>query len=153
LREPLWQPDLLPPAAFIHGSGLDFPTLWIGSRPNETQVTAWCGGPRARALAALESHERHAAARRSVAAIFGRSEASVERVLIGAHDHSFSNDAFSRGAYPYLLAGGDSRAPLEPESATLFFASDFTDPSELGTVGSAIESAAEAANALYGSLH
>jgi monoamine oxidase len=152
LREPLWRPELLPPAAFVHASGLDFPTLWVGSRPHETQVTAWCGGPRAAALAEVSREARQAAARRSLAKIFGRSVEHVERVVLGVHDHAFSSDPFTRGAYPYLLAGGDPGARVDPESATLFFASDYTDPQELGTVGSAVESAHTAACAAADSL-
>jgi hypothetical protein len=72
--------------------------------------------------------------------------------LLGAHDHPFSTDRFSQGSYPYLLAGGDTRALLEPQAATLFFASDYTDPSELGTVGCAVESAHRAATALCDAL-
>jgi monoamine oxidase len=152
LREPLWRPELLPPAAFVHASGLDFPTLWVGSRPNETQVTAWCGGPRAAALAEVSREARQAAARRSLAKIFGCSVEHVDRVVLGVHDHAFSSDPFTRGAYPYLLAGSDPGARVDPESATLFFASDYTDPQELGTVGSAVESAHMAACAAADSL-
>jgi hypothetical protein len=152
LREPLWRPELLPPAAFVHASGLDFPTLWIGSRPSETQVTAWCGGPRAAALAGLSREARQGAARLVLAKIFGSTVEHVDRVVLGVHDHAFSNDPFTRGAYPYLLAGGDPGARVDPESATLFFASDYIDPQELGTVGSAVESAHTAARAAAESL-
>jgi monoamine oxidase len=152
LREPLWRSDLLPPAAFVHAPALDFPTLWIGSRKNETQVTAWCGGPHAAALAELSSEARQATARRSLAQIFGCTLEHVDRIVLGVHDHAFSNDPFTRGAYPYLLAGGDPGAQVDPESGTLFFASDYTDPQELGTVGSAVESAHTAACAAAESL-
>jgi monoamine oxidase len=152
LREPLWRSDSLPPAAFVHASGLDFPMLWVGSRANETQVTAWCGGPRAAALAELSREARQAAAQLSLAKIFGSSVEHVERVVLGVHDHAFSSDPFTRGAYPYLLAGGDPGARVDPESDTLFFASDYVDPQELGTVGSAVESAYTAASAAAESL-
>jgi len=136
----------------VHGIDAEFPTLWLGPNPRETQVTVWCGGPRAMRLGELDAPAIVAAAKHSVAVGLDVSPAALESALLGAHVHSFGSDPFSRGAYPYALAGGDASHAFEPVSNTLFFAGDYTVAEELGTVGIAVKSGVRAAHAIVAAI-
>src|SRR5262245_21565737 len=122
LSEPLGLCRTLPPASFVHGIDAEFPTLWLGPIERETQVTTWCGGPRAIRLGELDAHSIVLAAMRSVAQGLDVTLPALNESLLGAHVHSFGADPFSRGAYPYALVGGDSAGAFEPLSNTLYFA-------------------------------
>jgi len=142
----------LAPGSFVHGIDAEFPTLWLGPNEHETQVTTWCGGPRAMRLGELDAHSIVAAATRSVAMGLDVSVEALGEQLLDTHVHSFGSDPFSRGAYPYALVGGDARGAFDPVSSTLFFAGDYTVPEELGTVGIAVKSGVFAARAIIEAL-
>lgn len=148
LREPVGLARELSPASFVHGIDADFPTLWLGPNEREAQITTWCGGPRATRLTELDAPSIVAAAIRSVAVGLDVSPAELRDSLLGAHVHPFGTDPFSCGAYPYALAGKDAAGAFSPVAGTLFFAGDYTDPEELGTVGVAVKSGVRAAHAL-----
>jgi monoamine oxidase len=145
LRHPVGLSEGLAPGSFLHGIDADFPTLWLGPNPRETQVTVWCGGPRATRLGALDAPAILLAAVRSVAVGLDVTVGRLGDELVGSHVHSFGADPFSRGAYPYALVGGDASGAFDPVSKTLFFAGDYTVPEELGTVGVAVRSGIVAA--------
>jgi hypothetical protein len=148
LRGPLGLAETLPHGSFVHGVSGDFATFWLGGSGRETQVTAWCGGPRAARLGELDAPSIVTAATGSLAAAFDVTVATAMERLLGAHVHSFGSDPFSRGAYPYALVGGDASGCFEPVSRTLFFAGDYTVPEELGTVGIAVRSGVAASRAI-----
>ena len=145
LRGPLGLAETLPHGSFVHGVAGEFPTFWLGGTGRETQVTAWCGGPRAARLGELDAPSIVHAATESLAAAFDVPVVTATERLLGAHVHSFGSDPFSRGAYPYALVGGEASGCFDPVSQTLFFAGDYTVPEELGTVGIAVKSGALAA--------
>ncbi|HEX6766876.1 MAG TPA: NAD(P)/FAD-dependent oxidoreductase [Polyangiaceae bacterium] len=140
----------LRPGSFVHGIDAEFPTLWLGPNEHETQVTTWCGGPRAMRLGELDAPAIVRAATHSVAV--GLDVATLGEHLLGAHVHSFGSDPFSRGAYPYALCGGDARGAFDPVAGTLFFAGDYVVAEELGTVGIAVKSGVRAAHAIIEAL-
>jgi monoamine oxidase len=142
----------LRPGSFVHGVDGEFPTFWLGPNAHETQITAWCGGPRATRLGALEPHSIVREATRSLAVAFDLPLEATTDLLLGAHVHAFGEDPFSRGAYPYALVGKDARGAFDPVEGTLFFAGDYTVPEELGTVGVAVRSGASAAREIQGAL-
>jgi len=144
--------ESLPPGAFVHAIDAEFPTLWLGPNARETQVTVWCGGPRAMRLGELDAPAIVAAAMHSVAVGLDVSPAELAEGCLGAHVHAFGSDPFSRGAYPYALAGADAAQAFEPVSNTLFFAGDYTVAEELGTVGIAVKSGVRAARTLVETL-
>jgi monoamine oxidase len=152
LRSRVGLAETLPPGAFVHGIAAEFPTLWLGSSARVPQVTAWCGGPRAARLEELDAPSIVAAAAHSAAVGLDVSIAALESAVLGAHLHSFGSDPFSRGAYPYALAGGDAARAFDPISDTLFFAGDYTSAEELGTVGAAVRSGVAAARAILAVL-
>jgi monoamine oxidase len=152
LRAPLGLAADLAPGSFIHGIGAEFSTLWLGANRGETQLTTWCGGPRAMRLGELDAPAIVRAATHSAAVGLDVSPATLEGHLLGAHVHSFGSDPFSRGAYPYALCGHDASGAFEPVQRTLFFAGDYTVPEELGTVGVAVKSGVRAALSIVEAL-
>jgi hypothetical protein len=152
LGSPIGLAASLPPGAFVHGIDAEFPTLWLGPNEAETQVVAWCGGPRAMRLGELDAHAIVEAATRSVAVGLDVSRDVLEDALVGTHVHSFGSDPFTCGAYPYALTGGDASRAFEPVENTLFFAGDYTSADELGTVGVAVRSGVLAARGVLAAL-
>jgi monoamine oxidase len=152
LRRPIGLCEGLVPGSFVHDIDAEFPTLWLGPNPRETQVTVWCGGPRAMRLAELDASAIVLAAVRSVAVGLDVTVGMLGDELLGSHVHSFGSDPFSRGAYPYALVGGDASGAFDSVAKTLFFAGDYTVPEELGTVGIAVKSGVCAAREIIEAL-
>jgi monoamine oxidase len=131
---------------FVHAIGQRFPTWWSDERG--AVLTAWAGGPRARALAGLELEELQAEALEAAARMFTADPARVGDLFVAAYHHNWTEDPFSRGAYSYTPAGMTHMAArfALPAKNTLFFAGEATDSSgEEGTVHGAIESGRRAA--------
>lgn len=107
----------------------DFPVFW--TNPVEQQetalLTAWASGEHARELARYGFDGLRARAIKTLARIFGRED--LERLLVRAYYHDWTNDPHSRGAYSYVLAGaGDAqRVAAAPIDDTLFFAGEHTE--------------------------
>lgn len=150
LHEPIWDVDALGGEIFLHAPSLPIPTWWTRG-PEMPQITAWCGGPRALRLL-NEPLDVRSAVTRALSALLERPESVVARAVAGVHWHAFSRDPWARGAYPFLRVGGDLEGAFEPVANTVFFAGDFTDPGELGTVGAAVESASRCAAAVLATL-
>ena len=151
LNAPIWDVRTLGERAFLRAPSLPIHTFWAAGGARAPSVTAWCGGPRA---LALQAHGRDAlleTVEGALAALVDRTPAELQRSIAGVHFEDFTHEPFIRGAYPYALVGNDLES-FEPESNTLFFAGDFTDPSELGTVGASVESALHAADGVLRAL-
>jgi monoamine oxidase len=89
----------------------------------------------------------------SLGTLFG-SAVDVAGQLQGYYTHNWQQDPYARGAYSYVLVGGnEARAQLaEPLERTLFFAGEATDNAdEAGTVTGALESGVRAAREIIGS--
>ncbi len=149
-REAFWR-TTLEEADFVHANG-PFRTLWTAAPLDLPMLTLWGGGPAARALRSGRRPAVLDAALRQLARIFRVSPARTRRLLVGAHSHDWTGDAFSRGAYSYQVVGGSS-APgrlARPVQRTLFFAGEAASSEASGTVPGAIASGRHAARLALG---
>ena len=105
------------------------------------------GGPNATRLSGKSEAELAQAAIESLQAAFGR-KVRVRRMLERAYLHDWQADPFARGAYSYVVVGGESarKALAAPVQDTLFFAGEAADTGgESGTVAGALQSGMRAA--------
>jgi monoamine oxidase len=120
-----------------------FPAWWVSRPPPFPVVTAWAGGPDARALAGLSEAQRVQAALDALTGVLGIDPARLRKGLRGGFSHDWQADPFARGAYSYAAVGGsvageELGAPL---AGTLFFAGEATQADgENATVHGAIAS-------------
>jgi monoamine oxidase len=135
---------------FLHDRGGDFPTWWTANPWRVPVLTAWAGGPRADALAALEETALVDRALAGLARMLQLSRARLEGLLEAWRTHDWRRDVYSRGAYSYVGVDGLSaqRALARPVDGTVFFAGEVTEPAEMGTVAGAIASGRRAARAI-----
>jgi monoamine oxidase len=155
-REPFWERvagGRYRDAGFFRDATGPFGAFWTQLPLRRTVITAWAGGPRAQALAALREDERIALARDAFARLFPDARAGLAAFAGGA-THDWTRDPFARGAYSYVVVGGgDARAALgSPVDDALFFAGEATvTDGQSGTVsgafGSGLRAAREAARA------
>src|SRR5206468_4241491 len=121
--------DSLDRLTFLHADGADVPVWWTTYPVHSPLLVAWCGGPRAKALAERGTAEISATAIRGLAAAFRMTPRSLEGMVEGEWMHDWEHDPFSRGAYSYSRVGGaESPAELaKPLRSTLFFAGEAAD--------------------------
>jgi monoamine oxidase len=134
------------------------PTWWTPNPGSTPMLTAWIGGTKAtelrRSIAA--SSDPLALPRRclaTLARIFEMSFAELQNLLVSCHEHDWSADPYSRGAYSYVPAGAlDAPAKLSvPVENTLYFAGEHTDiTGHWGTVHAAIGTGTRAAEQILG---
>jgi predicted NAD/FAD-dependent oxidoreductase len=132
--------------AFFNGDGT-FPTLWTQLPVRANTLVAWAGGSDAERLANTGHNERTALALACAGRYFGAA-AAAEDSFECAYAHDWQRDPFARGAYSYVLVGGEhARATLAaPIDGALWFAGEATaSQSEGGTVAGALESGMRAA--------
>jgi len=132
-----------------------FAVYWTANPLATPLVTAWAGGPPARALCRLGARRAATEAARGLARALGLSERRLRARLAGTFFHDWSADPFSRGAYSYAAAGGgDARGELaRPVEATLFFAGEACDAKgQSGTVAGALDTGARAGRAAAAAL-
>jgi monoamine oxidase len=153
LVEPVPFQAALPAGAFVHALDEDFPTWWAGSDPSEPRLVAWCGGPRCAKIAG--DRRAGAAALATFARLLGKTLPETRALVRDVYVHDFGVDQFSRGAYPYELAAGDSdvELPIFAGSPPLLVVGDFFDADEVGTVAAAVKSGTAAARTLLGRRH
>lgn len=136
-----------PPApAFVHVPHARFPTWWAAWPAPVPLLVAWAGGGAADRLRASGVAVPDVAIAEA-APLLGVSEAEVRRQLLAVHHHDWSADPYSGGAYAYVAVGGieaQRRAAL-PIDDTLFFAGEWTDFDDIGTVTGALRSGERAA--------
>lgn len=126
-------------ASFFHGAIDPFPVFWTPAPAHAPLLVAWAGGPRAARLSASPSEAAVHGALASLGSLFA---IDAEGELEACYYHDWQADCLARGAYSYVLVGGDgARADLAlPLKDTLFFAGEATDPEEAGTVTGALQS-------------
>jgi monoamine oxidase len=136
-------------AAFFHAPGGTFPTFWTALPVRAPLLVAWSGGPRAARLGGLTEAELIERALGDAARLF--PDHDLPRTLVGAWTHDWQRDPFARGAYSYVLAGGEpaNRALAEPLAGALYFAGEAADfGGGATTVSGALASGREAARRL-----
>jgi len=150
LREPVAPWKDLPGGAFVHALDASFPTWWSRPSPGESQLVAWCGGPKTARFARGTDAQEGALA--TLAELSQLTPAKLSALVTDVRVHDFINDPLVRGAYPYELVGGEDGPDLGPVAGSpqLLFAGDFLDADELGTVGAAVKSGTAAARVLLG---
>lgn len=125
-----------------------FPTWWTTLPERNPMITGWAPFHCAEQLSGQDPTLIFSSACETLRILFRLPEQQIEDLTETAAYHDWQTDPFSRGAYSYVKAGGDSAqsdlaAPLEQ---TLFFAGEATDVSGYhGTVHGAIASARRAA--------
>jgi monoamine oxidase len=149
-RTPFWERILsgrYRDAGFFRGPGQAFAAYWAQLPLRSNVITAWVGGPKAIALYDVSKNELVRIACDEFGALLGDS-ALARAEFAESASHDWSNDPFARGAYSYVVAGGDTaRAVLgAPVDDTLYFAGEATSTDgQGGTVNGALESGERAA--------
>jgi len=137
----------------------EMPATWWTPNPTPTpMLTAWIGGSKASALrrSIAADGDPLVLPRRCIATlarVFERSFADLQSLLVSWHEHDWSADPYSLGAYSYVPAGAlDAPAKLaEPVADTLYFAGEHTDVTgHWGTVHAAIGTGMRAAEQMLG---
>lgn len=140
--------------AFFQRRDARFPTFWTLLPLRAPILIAWSGGPKADLLRDAGAGARTRAALDDLAVLFG-PEARPHDELVGAYQHDWDADPFSRGAYSYVATGGCGarEALAAPVGGRLFFAGEATaSAGESGTVGGALESGERAAREIVAAL-
>ena len=140
--------------SFLFSPGELIPTWWTAMPDTAPVITAWAGGPRAKALAeqqgtAQGSQKLEAAVLNTLATVFDRPVAQLRELLVSSHSHDWNADSFARGAYSYAPAGAAQASQLMtlPAEDTLYFAGEHTDTDgHWGTVHAALNSGYRAAS-------
>lgn len=133
--------------AFFTGDG-PFPTFWTQLPVRANTLVAWAGGPDADRLAQHADAARIDLALECAGRYFG-DVVSMRTAFAGAHVHDWQRDPFARGAYSYLLVGGERarEALAAPVDGALWFAGEATAAGgEGGTVAGALLSGRRAAH-------
>ncbi len=92
--------------SFFHPREAAFPTFWTALPVRTPVIVAWAAGPKAMRLAGASRAGIIERALTSLAALFGDIE-GIRRGLEGAWLHDWQRDPWARGAYSYVLVGGD----------------------------------------------
>jgi monoamine oxidase len=141
--------------SFVHAPDQAVPIWWTVRALRAPLLVAWVGGPRGRALAALDRAALAATCVASLATVFGRDPDEIAAELVATHTHDWVDDPFSRGAYSYARVGGAGAGArlAEPVQDTLFFAGEATAAGgNTGTVHGALESGRRAAGEVLAAL-
>jgi len=136
-------------ASFFHAPGSPFPTVWTALPLRVPLLIAWAGGPNAERLSGMAAPHLIDCALQCLERVFGSRAASSQ--LVNAFVHDWRRDPYARGAYSYVMVGGDGarKALAAPLERTLYFAGEATDTEgEASTVAGALQSGARAAREL-----
>jgi monoamine oxidase len=141
--------------AFVHSDDSDFPVWWTAYPVFAPVLVAWVGGPRAKQLAGASDAEIIERATAALARQFGFTRREASGCVQTAWLHNWIADPYARGAYSYMLVGGNE-APAKlarPLRRTLFFAGEASDSEgRTGTVHGAIATGRRAARQVLRAL-
>jgi monoamine oxidase len=139
--------------SFLYSVHEILPTWWTQYPARNGCLTAWAGGPRARALEKMNPAQLAETACDALSRIFHLPHREIHSRLLECHSHNWQNDPLSLGAYSYLPVGAlDAPGRMsEPVSNTLYFAGEHTDTTgHWGTVHAALRSGLRAAEQILG---
>jgi monoamine oxidase len=140
--------------AFFRCQGHPFTGYWTQFPERNDLIVAWAGGPKAIALRDARQTEVIERAMNGFGALLNEPTL-VRKEFEGGAMHDWDHDPFARGAYSYLVVGGQSaRGELAaPLDHTLFFAGEATSTDDQGgTVNGALETGERAAREVAMSL-
>jgi monoamine oxidase len=141
--------------SFLHTHDPDFPVWWTSYPVSAPTIVAWTGGTRARELASFDEEQIVGRALAALARQFKLQRREANRLVTAAWTHNWEADPYTRGAYSYIVVGGDD-APAKlarPLRRTLFFAGEASDPDgRTGTVHGAIATGHRAAKQVLRAL-
>ncbi len=143
------------PVGFIHMPDAPLPTWWTPAPIRAPLLVGWAGGPAAARFAGWEDAKMIETGLETLAGAFALPHARLRELLIDARTYDWSADPWSRGAYSYVVAGGDgAQARLaEPVAGTVFFAGEATHSGgEHASVHGAIATGVRAAREVIASL-
>ncbi len=143
------------PVGFIHIPDAPLPTWWTAAPIRAPLLVGWAGGPAAARLAGEDPAALTETGLETLTGAFALPPGRLRELLIDARTHDWSLDPWARGAYSYLIAGGEgAQARLaEPGGGTLFFAGEATHAGgEHASVHGAIETGLRAAREVVASL-
>ncbi|HEV3028442.1 MAG TPA: NAD(P)/FAD-dependent oxidoreductase [Planctomycetota bacterium] len=136
------RPDHPRSLAFLHTRDVEVPVWWTSLPAKAPLMTGWAGGPKAERLLDLEERERLDRSMASLARGLGVSRVFLDDQLDSWWTHDWRADAWSGGAYSYLSVGGipAQRTLARSVEGTLFFAGEYTELDQIGTVAGALTS-------------
>jgi monoamine oxidase len=140
-------------ASFLFSGEDWFPTWWTTMPEKLPIITGWAPFHCAERLSGKSTDFIVGKATEALGKLLQVEKREISGLLVSAHFHDWEADPFSRGAYSYVKAGGDSAqkdlsAPIDD---TLFFAGEATDfTGHHGTVHGAIRSGNRAAQEILG---
>jgi monoamine oxidase len=140
--------------AFFRCQGHPFTGYWTQFPERNDLIVAWAGGPKAIALRDARQTEVIERAMNGFGALLNEPTL-VRKEFEGGAMHDWDHDPFARGAYSYLVVGGQSArgALAAPLDQTLFFAGEATSTDDQGgTVNGALETGERAAREVAMSL-
>jgi len=140
--------------SFLFAHGEWFPAWWTSVSAGRGTLTGWAAGPRAEKLSGRGKAFIVERALEVLSRIFGVSGPTLQDLLEGSYVHDWQTDPYSRGAYSYVLVGGENaaRTLAAPVEGTLFFAGEATDFSgHNGTIHGALASGRRAASEVLAS--
>lgn len=137
----------------------ELPATWWTPMPRDVpMLTAWVGGPRAKAFQhviktddAPQALLDHCLA--TLSKVFDVPIANLRALLLAWHSHDWDGDEHARGAYSYVPAGAlDAPGRMaRPVEDTLYFAGEHTDTTgHWGTVHAALATGERAARQVLG---
>jgi monoamine oxidase len=143
-------PQDLPGLAFLHTRESEVPVWWSSLPAEAPLMTGWAGGPKAERLLDLDERDAVDRSLASLARGLAAPRALLDDQLDSWWTHNWKADAFSGGAYSYIGVGGipAQRALARPVQNTLFFAGEYTELAEIGTVAGALLSGERAGREL-----
>lgn len=142
-KEKLWERPSEVDIDFLHAPEFVYSTRWAWGWVDPFTVTCWSAGRRAEPFADAGEHAVITRALEDLAATLNQKVEVLRALCDEVFYHDWVNDPHSRGAYSYLLVGGErARAELgQSVAGTLFFAGEATDVTgAAGTVHGAIRS-------------
>jgi monoamine oxidase len=134
---------------FITSSELSFSAWWTSTPIHSELVTAWAGGAKARKLASLSEAELKAIFLSDLSKISGHPIKELSAWVRQIHQHDWSHDQLTKGAYSYpLVYQGKRESFTHSYGKTLFFAGEAFNEEHQGTIEGALQSGDEAVKAL-----
>ncbi|WP_413295364.1 flavin monoamine oxidase family protein [Bdellovibrio sp. HCB185ZH] len=91
------------PVSFLHTNPeFYYPTWWTQAPHRSNILIAWQGGPKAYEISFWTKEERMHQAFKTLSLLTGRSLAFLKKHCLAFHEHNWSQDPYSLGAYSYV---------------------------------------------------